>query len=253
MLEKLSDVPAEIVAVKAVGKLSRQDYERVLEPLFADTRREGRRLRFLYELGPEFEGFTPGAAWEDFKLGLRSLRLLAGCALVTDREWIREAAQIAGFFVPCPVKVFPSRDRDKAVAWLGSIPHQVSVVHRLLTDKGVLIIEASGPLHAQDFDALAVTVDPWIESHGDLNGVVIHARAFPGWENLGSLVRHVQFVRDHHRKVRRIALAVDGKLAHLAPRMGEHFVRAEVKTFAHDQIDAAILWASGRSEDPRTA
>ena len=67
-------------------------------------------------------------------------------------------------------------------------------------------------LHGQDFDALALTVDPWIEANGELNGVVVHVRAFPGWENIGSLVRHVQFVRDYHRKVERIALAADGAL-----------------------------------------
>lgn len=245
MLEKLSGIPDGIVGVKAIGKLTREDYASVLDPLFYEARREGRRLRALFEVGPEFAGFTPGAAWEDAKLGLRSLRTFAGCAVTTDHEWIRDATRFAGFFLPCPVKVFPTRERDKAVAWLGSLPHEVGVAHRLLTDKGVLVIDAKHALHAQDFDALALTVDPWIESHKDLHGVVIHARAFPGWENLGSLVRHVQFVRDHQRKVKRIALATDGMLASLAPRIGEHFVHAEVKSFAYDQVDAAIAWAAG--------
>jgi hypothetical protein len=143
------------------------------------------------------------------------------------------------------VKAFPIPDRDKAVAWLGSLPHQVGVSHRLLADKGVLEIDAKHALHAQDFDALAMTVDPWIESHKELHGIVIHAHAFPGWENLGSLIRHVQFVRDHQQKVKRIALAADGMLAGLGPRIGEHFVRAEVKGFAYDQVDMAVAWAAG--------
>jgi hypothetical protein len=245
VLEKLSDVPDGVVGVKAIGKLTREDYTSVLGRLFDDARRDGRRLRVLYEVGPEFTGFTPGAAWEDAKLGLRSLRTFAGCAVVTDHEWIREATRLAAFVLPCPVKVFPVPDRDKAIAWLGSLPHEVGVAHRLLADKGVLVIDAKHPLHAQDFDALAMTVDPWIEAHKELNGIVIHAHAFPGWENLGSLVRHIQFVRDHQRKVRRIALAADGMLAGLAPRIGEHFVHAEVKSFAYDQSDAAITWAAG--------
>jgi hypothetical protein len=58
-------------------------------------------------------------------------------------------------------------------------------------------------------------------------------------------VRHIQFVRDHHRKVERIALAADGMLASLAPRLGEHFVRAEVKTFRYDEVDVAVMWAAG--------
>lgn len=45
--------------------MTREDYEKVLEPLIDEARREGRRIRFLYQVGPEFAGFTPGAAWED--------------------------------------------------------------------------------------------------------------------------------------------------------------------------------------------
>ncbi len=93
MLERLSDVSAGIVAVKAVGKVTREDYERVIEPVLAEARREGRRLRFLYQMGPEFEGFTAGAAWEDAKLGVRWSRFFAACAVVTDRDGIRESWQ----------------------------------------------------------------------------------------------------------------------------------------------------------------
>ena len=245
MLEKLSDVPEGIIGVKAIGKLTREDYEKVLEPLLDGARREGRRLRLLYQVGPEFEGFTAGAAWEDAKLGLRSLRSFAGCAVVSDRDWIRESTRIAGLLLPCPVQVFSNRERDKAIEWLGSLPQEAGVTHRLLAEKGVIVVEVKHALSAQDFDAIALTADPWIESHGELEGLVIRARAFPGWENLGSLVRHVQFVRDHHRKVKRIALATDGRLASLGPRIGEHFVRAEVRSFGYDELDTAVAWAAG--------
>ena len=75
-----------------------------------------------------------------------------------------------------------------------------------------------------NFDALAMAVDSWIEAHGDLRGLLVHAREFRGWEELGSLVRHLRFVRDHHRSVRGVALSVGGKLAAPAPRLTEHFV-----------------------------
>jgi hypothetical protein len=246
MLETLHDVPEGIVGVRAVGKLTRDDYEKVLEPIMDGARSEGRRLRVLYELGPEFTGFTPGAAWEDAKLGLRSLRSYEACAVVTDRGWVRDAARIARFIMPCPVRAFSSGEREEALAWLGEGPREVGLSHRLIEDKGVLVIEPRRAMTAQDFDALALEVDPWIEAHGGLQGVVVHAHAFPGWENLGSLIRHVQFFRDHRQKIRRIALAVDGKLASaLAPRVGERIVQADVRAFPYDQLPAAVDWAAG--------
>jgi hypothetical protein len=76
---------------------------------------------------------------------------------------------------------------------------------------------------------------------------VIHTREFPGWENLGSLLRYVRFVRDHQRKVERVALAAETKLATLASLVGEHFVDAEVKSFGYDEVEAAIAWAAATS------
>ena len=108
-------------------------------------------------------------------------------------------------------------------------------------------------MRAQDFDALAFTADAWIEAHGDLQGLVVHVREFPGWENFAGLLRHVRFVRDHHRRVKRVAIAADSKLASLAPKIAEHFVQAEVRAFAYDQLDSAIAWAGGRSTNSEVA
>ena len=57
---------------------------------------------------------------------------------------------------------------------------------------------------------------------------------------------HAIHPRDHHRKVKRIALAADTKLASLAPSIAEHFIQSEVKSFGYDELDAAIAWAGRR-------
>jgi hypothetical protein len=247
VIEKLKDLPDGIDGVKAVGKISKEDYEQMFLPLLNEARREGRHIRFLYQLGPEFEGFTSGAAWEDAKIGIHSMRLFDGCAVVTDLAWVREFTRLAGFLMPCPVRVFGNQERGKAIDWLTSLPEGAAVSHRLLPDLGVIVVEVGQALRSQDFDALAFTADTWIEAHGDLQGLVIHAREFPGWENLGSFFRHMRFISDHHRKIKRIAVAADTKLASLAPSVAEHFIQAEVKSFGYDALDSAIAWAAGLS------
>jgi hypothetical protein len=245
MLEKIKDLPNGIDGMKAVGKPSKEDYEQVCVPIMEEARREGRRLRFLYQLGPEFTGFTPGAAWEDAKIGLQSMRLFDGCAIVTDVGWIRESTRMMAFFMPCPAKVFGNQEFDNAVAWLAALPEGPAVSHQIIPESGVIVVEVKQALRAQDFDALASTADAWIESHGDLQGLVIHVREFPGWENMGSMLRHLRFVRDHQRHVKRIAFAADSKLAGIAPVVADVFIHAEVKSFAFDELDIAIAWASG--------
>jgi hypothetical protein len=120
---------------------------------------------------------------------------------------------------------------------------QPGITHRLLPDAGVIVIEVKHALRAEDFDSLSATADQWIKEKGALNGMVVHAHHFPGWENLAGLIKHVRFVKDHHKKIRRIAVVTNARLASLAPSIAEHFVEAEIQNFAYDKLDDAIAWA----------
>jgi hypothetical protein len=149
-----------------------------------------------------------------------------------------------GAFMPCPVRVYGNAELEDALAWLALPVEGTSMAHRLIPDPGVAVLEVTGPLHAEDFDALALTIDPWIEAHGELRGMVIHTREFPGWEDPGSILRHMQFVRDHHRKIRKVALVAGGAVATQVPKLAEHFVSAEIRHFDYDALQDAIAWAS---------
>jgi hypothetical protein len=241
MIERLTDLPSDVEGFRATGKVTREDYEHVVRPVLDEARDRGRRLRLLFHLGPEFESITPGAAWEDAKLGLRYLRVFARCAVVSDVGWIRESSRLAGVLMPCPVRAFGNGQWPEALAWLTAAAGRLE--HRWIPERGVLIVEPQGPLGAEDFDALAISVDPWIEAHGALRGLVVHAREFPGWQNFGSFLRHLRFVRDHHRKIRRVALCAGGTLASLAPKLAEHFVAAEIRHFNYDELDRGVDWA----------
>ena len=256
MLEKIPDVPDGIDAYRAVGKLTGDDYGHTVEPLLDEARSAGRRLRLLVQMGPEYEGFTADAVWgkaEAWRHYPSLVRMIDGYAIVTDVRWVREYLHVVGFLMPFPVRVFGNDELDDAVAWLGSLPAGPGVTHHLLPEQGVLVVEVTEPLRAQDFDALAATADAWLATHDALPGVVLHARTFPGWENVGGLLRHARFVRDHHRAVRRVAVTSDSKLADVVPRLADHFVQAEVRHYRHDELDAAIAWAAGDGRTPASA
>jgi hypothetical protein len=253
MLEAITGLPSGVKGMKATGKVSKEEYERVFKPILTELQSRERPLRLLYQLGPEFEGYSPLGVLEDMKLGVQSWPWLAGCAIVTDVSWVRHAAELIGFLVPYPVRVFSLDQQSQASAWLGTLPEGPEAVHRMLGDRGVLVVDIHEALRSQDFDALERTADGWIETHGSLQGLVVHTREFPGWENLGSLLRHVRFVREHHRKVKRIAIAADSKLASIAPVLAELFVKAELKSFSYDALEQAIAWAGGATEEAKAS
>lgn len=125
MLERLTSVPDGIVGLRAVGTITREDYEQTIEPLVEEVLEQGGRLRLLLQLGPEYEGFSAGAAWEKTEMWLRHptmLRAVDGYALVSDVGWMRELVGLAAFLLPFPMRAFGNDRRDEAVAWLGSLP-----------------------------------------------------------------------------------------------------------------------------------
>jgi hypothetical protein len=165
--------------------------------------------------------------------------------VVSDQNWLRTVSQAVGAMLPCPTRTFRNSEWNDAIAWLAAPTAARNVEHRLLQDQGVLVIEPRGRLGVEDFDAIAMTVDPWLEAGHELRGVVVHAREFPGWENFGSFLRHMRFIGDHHRKVRRVALAADGALAKIAPTLLDVFVAAEVRHFGFGDMEQALCWAGG--------
>ena len=116
--------------------------------------------------------------------------------------------------------------------------------HELLADKGVLVVRPQGPLSAKDFAALTADADSYIEDHGALKGLVICAAKFPGWENLEGAVSHFRFVRDHHRKISKVALVSDSDFLAMLPKLASHFVSAEVKGFGADEEAKALSWVT---------
>jgi hypothetical protein len=213
------------------------------------AQREGRRVRLLYYLGPTFERFTPSGVGEDARLGLSYMPLFERCAVVTDVDWIASTTQMLAPLAPCPVRVYGNSAMDQATSWLAS-PIATTLSYSILPARRVLLIELQDALHAEDFDALSRELNVAMESSDNpLHGIVVHARERPHWENLGALFRHVRFVREHHKKVRRVAIAGDGKLAALLPPMIGLLLHPEVRSFPFDAVDRAVEWAS---QEPST-
>jgi hypothetical protein len=113
--------------------------------------------------------------------------------------------------------------------------------------KGILHARPSGPLEAADFDRLSALADPYIAQKGELAGIMIEVKEFPGWKNLASMVRHFRFVRNHHRKVRRVALVTNARIGSIAEKFARHFVAAEVKRFPAEHAGEAKRWISEKA------
>ena len=108
--------------------------------------------------------------------------------------------------------------------------------------EGILILEPDAPLEAADFEALIREIDPYIAEHGKLSGLMVHAKAFPGWANLEAFLAHMQFIKSHHQKIVRLAMVTDSKLLGELPKIAAHLVHVQVKHFSESQHEDALRW-----------
>jgi len=117
---------------------------------------------------------------------------------------------------------------------------------RLDAGRSILFLHPTSALQKADFEHLSRTVDPHIEKTGGLAGLILDIKAFPGWESIGAMAAHFKFVREHHRKVKKIAVVTDAKIGNLAEKLASHFVAATIKHFPAGQVQAAEQWISAK-------
>lgn len=120
MVERIKDLPAGVIGLRAEGTLTKADYQRILEPAIQEGVDTG-KLRLLFELGA-FDGLAEGAWAEDAKTGLKAYLKDRSAwhrfALVTDVEWVAKAAKGFTWVIPGEAKVFPMAELDAARDWV---------------------------------------------------------------------------------------------------------------------------------------
>ena len=118
MLEQIPDLPDNVIGIKAIGDVEDDDYEDMLVPEIEDRLERHDKIRLLYVLGPEFEGYEAEAMWEDMKLGMKTFTSYERIAIVTDSAWIRRSVKAFGWLMPGDVKVFAVADVGGARLWI---------------------------------------------------------------------------------------------------------------------------------------
>jgi hypothetical protein len=121
MVEVIPDMSPGTLGFRVSGRLTREDYVRVLVPPLHEAVQAGRRLRVLYAIGPELH-MEPGAFLEDVKveleLGIKHREAWERIAVVTDLEWMWRAFELFSWMVPGEMRLFRESELEQARSWL---------------------------------------------------------------------------------------------------------------------------------------
>jgi hypothetical protein len=117
-LEPIEGLPDNVIALRAVGRVTSADYENTLGPAIAKATEGGRKARLLLELGEGFEGYDPSAMFADAEVGMGHMGDFDRVAVVTDTEWIRHAIRLFGPMIKGEVRDYPVADGKTAREWI---------------------------------------------------------------------------------------------------------------------------------------
>jgi hypothetical protein len=235
-LVKIKMQSSDVFAFEAIGEICKEDYTKVLFPILDSAIKKRRKIRLLIHFGKKFKSYTKEAIWEDFKFGFKFLGVIDRCAIITDLKWIVNLTSIVGSLIPSSVEVFSNKELDSAKAWIES--GDLALDYTLDEDKGVLEVEIAAPLSSLNFEVMTDAVDEYIDKKGALNGLIIHTESFPGWEDFGSFISHVVFIKSHHKKIKKVAFVSDSKITNAIPTLAHHFVNADIKSFTLSEFNA---------------
>jgi hypothetical protein len=117
MLKFVGDLPPDVLAIEAIGKVTHDDYRNILIPKAEEMMAKG-PIRMLYVIGKEFTGFKPEALWDDSVFGFKHWHDFICIAVVTDHAWIWAAVGMLKPFFHAEVQRFSLS--EIAVAKTGS-------------------------------------------------------------------------------------------------------------------------------------
>ena len=117
MIRLIGDLPDNVIGFEAVGEVRAGDYDSVLDPAIDAALQTHDKIRLIYVLGDDFDGYSGGAMWEDTKVGLAHLSRWEKIAIVTDHSLYKDGVKAFGWMIPGQVKVYAVADLAEAKAW----------------------------------------------------------------------------------------------------------------------------------------
>jgi len=116
MFEILDDTQGRRIYVKAKGRLTDEDYKE-LTPRLESALKEFGPLRLYVDM-EDFEGWTLGAAWDDFSFGLKHWNDFERIALIGDKPWEEVSMKMMDKMMSGQARYFDIDKKAEARTWI---------------------------------------------------------------------------------------------------------------------------------------
>ena len=118
MISILQETEGNILAVKATGTLTAEDYEKIFIPQLTQLIEEYGKVSVIFLFSENFTGMELGAAWNDLTFGMEHRHDFEKIAVVCDSKWVEWATTLAACLVDGKVVTFSTAEYGEAISWV---------------------------------------------------------------------------------------------------------------------------------------
>lgn len=118
MISISAESNGNILVLEALSKLTDRDYKEILIPRLEAIIREHGKARVLFDMGNEFHGWEPAAAWDDARFGLAHRSDFEKMGIVGGPQWVGWGLKLGALLMSGEIKSFTREQQAEALEWI---------------------------------------------------------------------------------------------------------------------------------------
>lgn len=119
MIQELKDTPNTMVGFRAIGEITKEDFDKVVLPAVAELVKRIDKLNYLLILDTPIKEFTFGAWMSDAMLGLNNMTKWNRVAIISDSSAIQSFTDIFSKIMPGEFRGYEPSQLKEAINWVG--------------------------------------------------------------------------------------------------------------------------------------
>ena len=109
-------------------------------------------------------------------------------------------------------------------------------------NENILEVEIIGEIKEGDWPDIGRVADDLINTHGSIR-IILNGSHFEGWEDVLAAEKHFGFVKNHHKKVEKLAFVIGHAWQSWLATFIGIFLHPEIKFFEKDnKLEKARTW-----------
>jgi len=117
---KLEDMPSHVAAFKAIGDVSKEDYDKIIIPEIERVDKQHGHIHFLMVMETSVKDFSLGAWFKDVATGFKHYLGWKKIAIVTDEKGPEKITDLISAIIPGSSKGFPLSELETAKKWVAT-------------------------------------------------------------------------------------------------------------------------------------